>query len=59
VIIVTGREETVGSVTMVSDVVEAERVDESDSAARFHRFGGWRIVEVVSEVAEVGWSPKR
>ncbi len=53
------REETVGSVTMVSDVVEAERVDESDSAAHFHWFGGWRIVEVVGEVAEVGWSPKR
>ena len=33
-------EETVGSVTMVSDVVvEAERLDESDSAARFHWFG--------------------
>ncbi len=56
---VTWREETVGSVMMVSDVVEAELVDESDSAVRFHRFGGWRIVEVVGEVAEVGWSPKR
>ena len=55
----TWGEENVGSVTMVSDVVEAERVDESDSAVRFHWFGGWRIVEVVGEVAEVGWSPKR
>ena len=55
----TWREETVGSVTMVSDVVEAERVDESDSAARFLRFGRWRIIEVVGEVAEVGWNPKR
>jgi hypothetical protein len=44
---------------MVSDVVEAERVDEYDNAARFHRFGGWRIVEVVGEVAEMGWGPKR
>ncbi len=51
--------ESVVSVTMVSDVFEAERVDESDSAAHFHRFCGWRIVEVVGEVAEVGWSPKR
>ncbi len=52
--------ETVGSVTMVSDVVvEAERVDESYSAARFHWFGGWRIVEVVGEVAEMSWGPKR
>ena len=55
----TWREETVWSVAMVSNVVEAERVDESDCAARFHWFGGWRIVEVVGEVAEVGWSPKR
>ncbi len=44
---------------MVSDVVEAERVDESDSAARFHWFGGWHIVEVVGEVAEMGWGLKR
>ncbi len=50
----TWREETVWSVAMVSNVVEAERVDESDCAARFHWFGGWRIVEVVGEVAEVG-----
>ncbi len=56
---VTWQEETVKSVTMVSDVVEAERVDDSDSAARFHWFGGWSIVEVIGEVAEVGWSPKR
>ena len=51
-------EKTVRSVTMVSDVVEAERVDESDSAVRFHWFGGWRIVEVVGEVAEMGWDSK-
>ncbi len=56
---VTWREETVESVTMVSDVVEAERVDASDSAARFHRFGRWRIIEFVGEVAEVGWNPER
>jgi hypothetical protein len=36
----TWREETVGSVTMVIDVVEAERVDESDSAARFLGLAG-------------------
>ena len=52
-------EETVGSVMMVCDVVEAECIDESDSAARFHWFGGWRIVEVVGEVAEMCWGPKR
>jgi hypothetical protein len=43
----------------VSDVVESERVDESDSTLRFHRVDGWLIVEVDGEVAEVGWSPKR
>jgi hypothetical protein len=43
----------------VSDVVESERVDESDSTSRFHRVDGWLIVEVGGEVAELGWSPKR
>ena len=56
---VTWREETVGSVTMVSDVVESKREDESDSTSRFHRVDGRLIVEVGGEVAEVGWSPKR
>ena len=55
----TWREETVWSVAMVSNVVEAEHEDESDGTARFHWFGRWRILEVVGEVAEVGWSPKR
>ena len=32
--------ETVGSVTMVSNVVESERVDESDSTPRFHWVDG-------------------
>ncbi len=43
----------------MSDVVESERVDESDSTSRFHRVDGWLIVEVGGEVAELGWSPKR
>ena len=50
--------ETVGSVTMVSDVVESERVDESNSTLRFHCVDGRLIVEVIGEVAEVYWSPK-
>ena len=48
----------VGSVAMVSDVVEAERVDESDSTSCFHRVDGRVIVEVGGDVAEVGWSSK-
>ena len=55
----TGSKETIGSLTMVSDVVEAERVDESDSTARFHWVDRWLMVEVGGEVAEAGWSPKR
>jgi hypothetical protein len=43
---------------MVSDVVESERVDESNSTLRFHCADGRLIVEVIGEVAEVYWSPK-
>jgi hypothetical protein len=50
--------ETVGSVTVVSDAVESERVDESDSTLRFHCVDGRLIVKVIGEVAEVYWSPK-
>ncbi len=50
--------ETVGSVAMVSDAVELERLDESNSTSRFHRVDGRLIIEVIGEVAEVGWSPK-
>ena len=50
--------ETVGSVAMVSDAVELERLDESNSTSRFHRVDGRLAVEVSGEAAEVGWSPK-
>jgi hypothetical protein len=43
---------------MVSDAVELERLDESNSTSRFHRVDGRLIIEVIGEVAEVGWSPK-
>ncbi len=43
---------------MVSDAVELERVDVSDSTPRFHQVGGRVIVEVIGEVPEMGWSPK-
>ncbi len=50
----TFRKMGVGSVAMVSDVVESERVDESNSTSCFHRVDGRVIVEVGGEVVEVG-----
>ena len=43
---------------MVSDIVESERVDESDSTSCFHRVDGRVVEEVGGEVVEVGWSSK-